>query len=142
MESALLGIVLDSSVLIAAERRKLRPDQAIESVREAVGVVSIILCSVTVAEIGHRIYRAKTFDTYNRRRAFLEELKTTVPIHAVTETTAEIIARVGGQQAAKEINLPLGDLIIGACGLELGYAVGTGNLRDFERIPELAVVRL
>ncbi len=30
MESTLLGLVLDSSVLIAAERRKLTPEQAIE----------------------------------------------------------------------------------------------------------------
>lgn len=49
------------------------------------------------------------------RRAFLDELKATIPIHPITEATAEIIARVGGEQAAKGINLPLADLIIGAC---------------------------
>jgi len=47
MESALLGIVLDSSILIAAERRKLRPEQAIESVQKTVGEVPIVLCSLT-----------------------------------------------------------------------------------------------
>lgn len=52
MESSLLGIVLDSSVLMAAERRKLTPDQAIESVHETVGEVPIVLCSLTIAEIG------------------------------------------------------------------------------------------
>jgi predicted nucleic acid-binding protein len=31
--------------------------------------------------------------------------------------------------------LPLADLIIGACALELGYAVGTGNMRDFSPSP-------
>jgi predicted nucleic acid-binding protein len=60
----------------------------------------------------------------------------------VTEVTAEIVARIGGEQAAKEINLPLGDLIIGACALELGYAIGTSNIRDFSRIPGLNVVQL
>jgi len=45
-------------------------------------------------------------------------------------------------QAAKGINLPLADIIIGACALELGYAVGTGNVRDFNRIPGLTVVHL
>jgi predicted nucleic acid-binding protein len=60
----------------------------------------------------------------------------------VTEVTAEIVARIGGEQAAKEINLPLGDLIIGACALELGYAIGTSNTRDFSRIPGLNVVQL
>ena len=32
MEASLLGIVLDSSVLIAAERRNLKPDQVIENI--------------------------------------------------------------------------------------------------------------
>jgi predicted nucleic acid-binding protein len=53
-----------------------------------------------------------------------------------------VVARIGGEQAAKGINLPLADLIIGACALELGYAVGTNNIRDFRRIPGLAIVQL
>ena len=142
MESALLGIVLDSSILIAAERRKLRPDQAIESIQSRVGEVPMVLCSLTIAEIGHGIYRADKSETRNQRRLFLDELKATVPIHPLTETTAEIIARIGGELAANGVNLPLGDPIIGACALELGYAVGTSNVRDFERIPGLTVVRL
>jgi predicted nucleic acid-binding protein len=142
MESALLGLVLDSSPLITAERRKLRPDQVIEMVRMSVGEVPIVLCSITVAEIGHGIYRAGTSDMRQQRRRFLDELVATVPVHPVTEATAEIIARIGGERAAQGINLPLADLIIGACALELGYAVGTSNLRDFKRIPDLAIVAL
>ena len=61
--------------------------------------------------------------TFAINGAFLDDLRATIPIHPVTERTAEIIARVGGEQAAKGINLPLADLIIGACALELGYAM-------------------
>jgi tRNA(fMet)-specific endonuclease VapC len=142
MAPTLLGLVLDSSVLIAAERRNLRPDQAIESVQKVVGEIAIVLSAVTVAEIGHGIYRANTPELRDRRRAFLDELKATVPIHPITEATAEIVARLGGEQAAKGIILPLADLLIGACALELGYAVGTNNLRDFGRIPGLRVTQL
>ena len=60
----------------------------------------------------------------------------------MTESTGEIIARIGGQEAAKGINLPLADLMIGACALELGYAIGTSNVRDFKRIPGLRLVSL
>jgi tRNA(fMet)-specific endonuclease VapC len=142
MEPALLGLVLDSSVLIAAERRKLRPEQAIESVRKTIGDIPIVLCPLTIAEIAHGIYRANTSEMRQQRRAFLDELKATVPILPITEATAEIIARIGGEAAARGVNLTLGDLTIGACALELGYAVGTGNLRDFNRIPGLTVVPL
>jgi tRNA(fMet)-specific endonuclease VapC len=142
MESAILGLVLDSSVLIAGERRKLTAAQVIEDVVKEVGAVPIILSVLTVAEIGHGIYRANTPEIRERRRAFLDELKATIPIHPITEATAEIIARVGGEQAAKGINLPLIDLMIGACALELDYAIGTGNERDFKRIPDLKIISL
>ena len=142
MDATLLGVVLDSSVPIAAERRKLPPAQAVESVQRNVGEVPIVLCALTIAEIGHGIYRAGAEDLRKRRRGFLDELKATVPIHPITDVTAEIIARIGGEQAAHGINLPLGDLIIGATAVELGYAVATGSLRDFSRIPGLRVVQL
>lgn len=142
MDATLLGVVLESSVLIAAERRKLTPAQAVESVQHNVGEVPIVLCALTIAEIGHGIYRAATEEMRSRRRAFLDELKATVPIYPVTEATAELIARIGGAHAAQGINLPLGDLSIGATAVELGYAVATSNLRDFNRIPGLRVVHL
>jgi predicted nucleic acid-binding protein len=104
--------------------------------------VPVILSALSIAEIGHGIYRANTADVRERRRAFLDELKATIPVHPVTEATAEIIARVGGEQSAHGNNLPLADLIIGACALELGYAVGTRNTADFERIPGLRVLPL
>ena len=142
MEPALLGLVLDSSVLIAAERQKLTPQQAIETVRNTVGEIPIVLCPLSIAEIGHGIYRANTPEVRARRREFLDELKATVPVRPITEVTAEIVARIGGEQASKGIVLPLGDLMIAACALELDYAVGTDNVRDFARIPGLTVVRL
>jgi len=142
MASTLLGLVLDSSVLIAAERRKLTPEQVIETVRKTAGEIPIVLSALTVAEIGHGIYRANTMEIRDRRRAFLDELKATVPIHPITEVTAEIVARIGGEQASRGVSLPLGDLIIGACAVELGYAVGTSNVRDFGRIPDLNIVHL
>jgi predicted nucleic acid-binding protein len=142
MEPALLGLVLDSSVLIAAERRNRTAAQAVESVQQTVGEIPIVLSAVSVAEIGHGIYRANTPELRDRRRAFLDELKATVPIQPITEATAEIAARIGGEQASQGVNLPLADLLIGACALELGYAVGTSNIRDFGRIPGLPVKQI
>jgi tRNA(fMet)-specific endonuclease VapC len=103
MESAVLGLVLDSSVLIAAERRKLTAADTIESVIKAIGELPIVVSPVSIAEVGHGIYRASTPELRARRRLFLDELKATIPIHPVTEATAEIIARVGAEKAAKGI---------------------------------------
>ncbi|MGI8742917.1 MAG: PIN domain-containing protein [Bryobacteraceae bacterium] len=102
----------------------------------------IVMCALTLAELGHGIYRADTVVKAQQRRRFLDELKRHVPIHPITEVTAEIVARVGGEQAAKGMTVPLADLIIGACALELGYAVATHNVRQFQMIPGLDVRRL
>jgi len=40
---------------------------------------------MTVPGIGHRICRASTPEIRGRRRAFLDELKATAPIHPATE---------------------------------------------------------
>lgn len=106
------------------------------------GEVSIVICSLTVAELAYGIYRADTPERGRMIHQFLDELKAHVPIHPVTESTAEIIARVGAEQAAKGVTLPLADLMIGARALELGYAIDTLNTRDFNRISGLNVVRL
>jgi tRNA(fMet)-specific endonuclease VapC len=142
MESSILGLVVDSGVLIAAERRNMTAAQAIEDIHNRVGECPIVLSAITVAEIGHGIYRANTPELRNRRRAFLDDLKSTVPIYPITASTCEIMARVGAEQASKGINLPVADLMIGACALELGYAIGTNNRRDFARIPDLILVSL
>jgi tRNA(fMet)-specific endonuclease VapC len=142
MELTVLGVVLDSSVLIAAERAKLTTPEVMKTIRSSIGDLPIVISALTVAELGHGIYRAQDPGRSQQRRRFLDEIKSQIPIHPVTDVTAEIITRISGEQAAKGINLPLGDLIIGACALELGYAIGTSNVRDFSRIPGLNTISL
>lgn len=73
---------------------------------------------------------------------FLDELKATVPVYPVTESTAEIVAKVGGEQAVKGVNLALGDLMIAACALEFGCAVATSSVRGLNRIAGLKVIQV
>ena len=134
--------MVDSSVLVTAERGSVTTPEVIRNLRQAVGDVPIVICALTVAELGHGIYHAGTEEKARHRRRFLDELKQHVPIHPITGATAEIIARIGGSQAVKGITVPFADLIIGACALELGYAVATHNVRHFQLIPGLDVRRI
>ena len=142
MESALLGLILDSSVIVEAERKGQTVEQLLEQVKGSVGEVEIAICSVTVAELVHGVYRANTREIRQRRRAFIDELKRHVPVHPVTDETGEIIGRISGKQAAKGIKIPFDDLAVGASALEQGYAVATLNLRHFRMIPGLVVRQL
>jgi hypothetical protein len=71
---------------------------AIRNIREATGDLPIVICSLTVAELAHGIYRADTPDRSRMRRKFLDELKAQIPIHPITDATAEINARVGANK--------------------------------------------
>ena len=142
MESALLGLILDSSVIVEAERKGQTVEQLLEQVKRSVGEVEIAICSVTVAELVHGVYRASAGEIRRRRRAFIDELKRHVPVHPVTDETGEIIGRISGEQAAKGVKIPFDDLAVGASALEQGYAVATLNLRHFQMIPGLVVRQL
>ena len=89
----------------------------------------------------HGIARANTSERRGRRRAFIDELKKHLPVHPITDATAEIAGTIGGEQAAKGNTIPIDDLLIGSSAVEQGYAVGTHNLRHFEKIPGLAELK-
>ena len=74
MEPAFLGLVLDSSPVIAAERKKQPVPEFIGAISSAHGSLELSLSPVTVAELVHGIYRSKTVDAGQRRRQFIEEL--------------------------------------------------------------------
>lgn len=133
------GLVVDSSILIQAERGRLTTPELIRSLRGQAGDVPIALSAITVAELGHGIYHTAVREKAVLRRKFLDELVRYIPVHPISATTAEIIARVGGEQALRGITVPFPDLIIGACALELHYAVATHNPRHFRLIPNLDV---
>ena len=99
------------------------------------------MSAVTLAELVHGVARSKTPERRIRRRAFIDELKKHLPVHPITDATAEIAGTIGGEQAAKGNTIPIDDLLIGSSAVEQGYAVGTLNLRHFEKIPGLAVLK-
>lgn len=142
MESALLGVVLDSSTVITAEREKLPVPQLIEAIQTAHGEIEVSLSPVTVAELVHGIYRARSPEASRRRRAYIEELVDLVPIHPATKRTAFLVGQIQGQEAAKGNVLPFNDLMIAAAAIEQGYAILTENVRHFEKIPGLVVKRI
>jgi tRNA(fMet)-specific endonuclease VapC len=97
---------------------------------------------VTVLELAHGITRADTSERRERRQRFLHELRTGVPIQPVTVPIALRAGQIAGQSQAKGLRISLSDLLIGTSALELGYAIGTANVRHFKLIPGLNVVQL
>jgi predicted nucleic acid-binding protein len=137
-----MGLVLDSSVLIAGERRKDSVREVLKRVRAAHGEVDCALSVVTIVELTHGIFRAKSDADRERRRAFSEELRRDMAVQPVTVEIAELAGRIEGEQAARGVSISFEDLLIGAPALHLGYEVATMNVRDFQKIPGLSVIQL
>jgi predicted nucleic acid-binding protein len=104
------------------------------------GEIEIAISAVTLAELVHGAVRANTSEVRDPRRNFIDELKKHVPVHPVTDSTAEIAGQLSGEQAAKGITLPVDDLLTGASAIEQGYAAAPLNARHFQNIPGLRVL--
>jgi predicted nucleic acid-binding protein len=118
MESPKLGVILDSSVVIEAERQRLDVGRLLKFVIEQLGEREIGLSAVNVAELAHGIYRANTPERRQLRRTFLDDLKATVSVFPITAETGELVGKLGGESARGGITIPFGDLLIAACALE------------------------
>ena len=134
--------MLDSTAAVSAERRGQNARQLLEAVAIKTGDEGIAVSVVTVLELAHGIARANTAERRERRQRFLGELLAGVPIQPVTVPIALRAGQIDGCSQAKGVRIPLSDLLIGASALELGYGVGTANVRHFQLIPGLKVIPL
>ncbi len=135
-----MGLIIDSSVAIAAERRGDTPAQLVGQAIALAGDQEAALSSVGLTELVHGIYRANTPGLRNRRLLFVEELRVGLTVYPYTVETALLAGRIDGEQTAKGILIPFSDLLIGATALSIGFSVLTSNARHFRQIPELNVI--
>ena len=137
-----MGLILDTSILIAGERRRHTVKELFERVLAVHGDQESAVSAISVIEFTHGIYRARTEQERERRQAFADELFEDTVVHSITPEIAKLAGRIEGQEAAHGNIIALQDLLIGATALHLGFAVVTHNVRHFERIPGLPVLTI
>jgi tRNA(fMet)-specific endonuclease VapC len=129
-----VGTLIDSSVLIAAERGTLDLDTALaDHTDEPVGIAAI-----TASELLHGVHRAAS-TARQRRETFVERLLAALPVFPFDPVTARIHASLWARLAAKGTNVGPHDLLIAATAIAAGYRVATRDRRSFGRIPGLEV---
>jgi tRNA(fMet)-specific endonuclease VapC len=132
-----MGLLIDASVLIAAERGALDLDQVVG----VYGGDEVALSAITASELLHGVNRAPVGKRRTQREAFVERLLEQLPVLSFDLVTARIHARVWADLAAQGTAVGERDLMIAATAMARGYAVATRDERSFPRIPGLAVVR-
>ncbi|HXE06499.1 MAG TPA: PIN domain-containing protein [Acidobacteriaceae bacterium] len=135
-----MGVILDSSVVIGAERAGLTPADLIRQTMAQLGDRPVALSAIGYAEVAHGIYRAKSEKQRQARRLFVEGLLAQLGVYPFTREAAELAARIGAEAVTAGNAVPVADLFIGATALSLGYAVLTSNDRHFRLVPGLTVI--
>lgn len=134
-----MGLILDSSLLIAAERKGRNAHHALAEIAVHAAGEDVALSVITVMELTHGAARANTPRRKTARKQFIHELMAAIPVHPVSPSIALRAGQIDGESMAKGVTLPLADLLIAVTALELGYKVATGNVRHFQAVPGVSV---
>ena len=142
VESAFMGLVLDSGVLIAGERDARPVSELLATLEQEHGETEIVLSSITVIELEHGLHRANTAELAQKRREYLDTFFAAIPVEPFTKEMAQAAAKIDAEGKQIGCVIPFPDLLIGATALHFGYAVGSRNLRHFRMIRGLNVIQL
>lgn len=132
-----MGVLIDSSVLIAAERKQLNLEALLAEHAEEDFAIS----AVTASELLHGVHRARTPVQENRREAFVEGLFARLPVLPFDLVTARIHAHLSAELAARRVAVGPHDLMIAATAMAKGYNVATRDERSFPKIPGISLLR-
>ena len=130
-----MGLLIDSSVLIAVERGQLRADDVAGAARPDEPVA---IAAITVSELLHGVQRlagARRIRTERIVTGWLSEL----PVIPFDIEVAKVHATLAAQHRRRGRPVGSHDLMIAATAVHLDYRVATRDRRSFARIDGLAV---
>jgi tRNA(fMet)-specific endonuclease VapC len=131
-----MGLILDTSLLIAAEREKF--DMA-AFLRQFAGVQPMI-AAITASELLHGVERAQDPTRRASRQRHVEQILSNIAIQPFDLVQARYHARIWAELEIRGQMIGPHDLQIGAAGVSLGCEVATLNVAEFRRISGLKVI--
>jgi predicted nucleic acid-binding protein len=132
-----VGALIDSSVVIAAERGALDLDSVLREHSDT----DFALSAITASELLHGVHRADSRERRSRREAFVETLLSRLPVIAFDLIAARAHAGLWAELAARGAVIGAHDLLIAATAISRGLDVVTRDERSFPRIPGLTVLQ-
>ena len=131
-----MGVILDTSVLIGAERGSIRLEELLTSL----GDVAVGISAVTASELLHGCIRATDVGTRARRSAYVEAILALVPIHPFGLSEARRHAELWADLVRQGQPVGAHDLMIAASAVARGDRIATLDRADFSRIPGVRLV--
>lgn len=131
-----MGIVLDTSVLVAVERGQQSLAQMLERFAdEPTGIAAI-----TASELLYGVHRATDPGVRARRAAVIERFLSRIPVYEFGLVEARRHAELNADVRAKGAPIGAHDLLIAATAIARGDVLCTLNEGEFARVPGLRVL--
>lgn len=127
------GILIDTSVLIDAERDSRVLAQLPQGAQHAIS-------AITVSELLHGAHRAGSDRVRIRRQAVVEALLAAIEQLPITSRIARMHAQIWANLQAEGKIIGAHDLWIAATALAHGLTLATANTGEFERVPALELL--
>lgn len=132
-----MGTLVDTSVLIAAERGQLD----LSRVQPPDDDEPLAISAVTASELLHGVHRLKSAVSRMRVERFVEQVLESFPVIAFDLDVARVHAQLAAELATAGTPVGAHDLMIAATAVWLDYRVATRDARSFPRIRGLDHVR-
>jgi tRNA(fMet)-specific endonuclease VapC len=130
-----VAVLIDASILIESERGRLNLEPYLAQRQEEEFFLSV----VTASELLHGVHRAVRPEVRTKRAAFVEAILERFPLLSVGLATARTHAQVWAELAAAGRMIGAHDLWLAATCIAHGFTMVTANVREFTRVPGLAV---
>jgi tRNA(fMet)-specific endonuclease VapC len=127
------GILIDTSVLVDAERDHEVLEQLPQDTRHSISVI-------TVSELLHGVHRAAPDHVRIRRQVVVEALLGAIEQLPITSRIARLHAQIWAELQAKGEIIDAHDLWIAATALTHGLTLATANAGEFKRVPALELL--
>ena len=101
-----MGLILDSTVLIAAEREDKNARQVLTAIAKEIGETEVGISVMTLIELAHGAIRANTPERKLKREQFIGELVSAIPIYLVTVPIALRTGRLDGENQSHGLKGP------------------------------------
>jgi predicted nucleic acid-binding protein len=130
-----VGLLIDSSIFIAAERQKLDFDRLLAEFGNEPAELSV----VTAAELLHGVERADP-NRRAQRQSAVEGIITRFPIRPVDLPVGRTYARLMAERGSQGRPIAPHDLMIAATAVTLGLRLLTRDARSFPTVTGLDVL--
>jgi predicted nucleic acid-binding protein len=134
-----VGILIDSTVLVHAERQRRSPEDLVSGIIDQFGDVELAMSVMSAGELFHGCWRADTAVRRAQREEFVEAILAAIPTIPITLAVMRVFGQVDSQLSAKGERLPTSDMLIACTALLRDDEILTGNPRHFQRVPGLVV---